>query len=200
MNPPNRTIGPTRSVAWVLATIIGLAIGGFALHVPGGNDSSWNVPGLVFGTLLGGVTGLFVGGLQWVVLRSVVIRAGRIPWTMGVIVGATHGAYDFAPSTLPGPLLPIGAGFAAAIAVWLVGGERRTGVLAAVTLGWAAGLWLALATSAALGMPWSNNQLGWSIHHLFEGALIGTVFGVVVALAGVPRAAPRPETAFYGAA
>lgn len=198
--PANRDIGPIRSVFWVLATIIGLAVGGFAFHFPGSNDSGWESSALVFGTLIGGVNGLFVGFLQMLVLRGVVAHPGRIPWTTGVIVGATHGAYDFAPANDLGLVLPVGAGLVAAIAVAVVGRERRGPVLGAVAVSWAAGLWLSAITTSALGMPWSETPVGWSMEHLVQGVVVAIVFGLTVALVGVPTSSRRPDPAILGAA
>lgn len=199
MNAPSRKIGPIRSATWAAVTIVGLAAGGFALHFPGSDDSVWNGSELVFGTLMGGINGLFVGFLQMLVLRGVVTDPGRIPWTTGVIVGATHGAYDFAPANDLGLLLPFGAGIVAAIAVAIVGRERRAPVLVAVAVSWAAGLWLSAITTSALGMPWSETPVGWSMGHLVQGVVVGIVFGVVVSVVGVPTSSRGSQRAIQGA-
>ena len=60
-----------RRVAWVAATIIGLALGGFVLHFPGsfGDLTHWDPSAVLFGAILGFVTGVWVGLAQWVGLR-----------------------------------------------------------------------------------------------------------------------------------
>ena len=185
-------LGPARSAAWAAATIIGLAIGGFAFHFPGSISPSWDFSALIFGTLFGGVTGLMVGVLQGLALRGAVTGLGRHVWTMGVIVGATHGAYD--GSRYPGAPLEIGAGIVAAGAVWLLLGERRAGVLAGVAIGWSAGLIVAARTTASLGMPWSETPVGWSTEHMVAGVVTGTIFAAAVVIAGLPgfERAPAP--------
>ena len=177
--PLARPIGPLRAVAWVVATVVGLAVGGFAFHFPGGGDPVWDPSALVFGTLLGGVTGLLVGLLQWAVLRGFVARAGRIPWAMAVAIGATHGWYDGSPATGMGLIAPVSAGIAAAIAFALVLGERRGAVVIAIVTGWALGLVLGNLTTNAIGMPWWESSAG------FGPAALGTDCRCVVD--GAPR-------------
>jgi hypothetical protein len=183
-------LGPARSTAWTAATIIGLAIGGFVFHFPGSISASWDVGALIFGTLFGGVTGLMVGVLQALALRGVVAGLGRQVWTMGVIVGATHGAYD--GSRYVGAPLEIGAGIVAAGAVWLLLGERRASVLAGVAVGWALGLMIAARTTSSLGMPWSETPVGWSTEHMVAGVVTGAIFAAAVVIAGLPGLERRP--------
>ena len=177
-------LSPVRSVAWAIAPIAGLAVAGMAFHFPGSVSSGWDVSALIIGTLLGGVSGLLVGLLQAVSLRGAVGRLGRHVWTMGVIVGATHGAYDGSPYL--GAALQIGAGIVAAAAVWLLLGERRPTVLGGVAIGWAVGLMLGAFTTQRLGMPWSDTPLGWSTEHLASGIVTGLIFVVAVIVAGLP--------------
>lgn len=116
-------VGSVRAIAWAVATVVGLVLGGFALHFPGSATSAFDPTALVFGTLLGGVNGLAVGLLQSATLWRAVDRGARRAWTMGVIVGGTHGAYDGLPQL--GGLLPIGAGVFAALAVSRRSDRRR---------------------------------------------------------------------------
>lgn len=174
----------TRATAWLLVTVAGLAVGGFVFHFPGSEGQGWDLSALIFGTLLGGVNGLTVGLLQAMVLRGAVARLGRHVWTMGVIVGATHGAYDGSPSFAV--WLPVGAGIVSAGAVWLLLGERRPAALGAIAAGWAAGLILAARITAALGMPWSETPVGWSMEHLVAGVVTGLIFSIAALAAGFP--------------
>lgn len=190
---PSGRASPIRSLAWSIATIVGLAAAGFAFHFPGSVSTSWDASALIFGTLLGGVSGLLVGLFQAVALRGAVSRLGRHVWTMGVIVGATHGAYDGFPYL--GAPLQIGAGIVAAGAAWLLLGERRLPVLALVAIGWAAGLMLAAWTTQALGLPWSDTPIGWSTEHLVSGLVTGAIYALVVLAVGVPGFDRRTVTA-----
>jgi hypothetical protein len=177
-------LSPLRSVLWAGVTVAGLGAAGMAFHFPGSVGVSWDGSALIFGTLLGGVSGLLVGLLQAAALRGAARDLARHVWTMGVIVGATHGAYDGSPYL--GAPLQIGAGIVAAGAVWLLLGERRPTVLGAVAIGWAVGLMLAAWTTQRLGMPWSDTPLGWSTEHLVSGVVTGLIFFVVVIAAGLP--------------
>jgi hypothetical protein len=181
-----------RAVAWGLLTVGGLAVGGFAFHFPGSASASWDMSALVFGTLLGGLNGLAVGLLQATSLRGAVSRPGRHVWTMGVIVGATHGAYD--GSRDPGLLLQLGSGIVAAGAVRLLIGERRPRVLCGVAIGWAVGLVVASWVTPALGMPWSETPIGWSMEHLVAGVVTGTIYSVAVIVGGLPGLDLQPSS------
>ena len=191
MTGPVRPLGPVRSVAWAAATVVGLAAGGFLLHFPGSLAPNWDLAALIFGTLLGGVTGLGVGLLQALTLRGAVAGLGRHVWTMGVIVGATHGAYDGSPYL--GWPLQVGAGLVAAVAVWIFLGERRSVVLSAVAIGWAIGLMLAARTTQSIGMPWSETPVGWATEHLVFGSITGAIYVLPVLAAGLPGILGRAQ-------
>ncbi|HEX2754170.1 MAG TPA: hypothetical protein VHM48_01830 [Candidatus Limnocylindrales bacterium] len=66
--------GSGRAIAWAAATVVGLAAGGFAFHFPGSVGARRDPSALVFGTLLGGVSGLVAGLLQAIALRGAVAR------------------------------------------------------------------------------------------------------------------------------
>lgn len=70
--------------------------------------------------------------------------------------------------------------------MWLLLGERRPRVLAGVAIGWAVGLALAAWVTAALGMPWSETPISWSMEHLVAGVVTGTIDAVAVIVGGLP--------------
>ncbi len=174
-------VGSLRALGWAVATVVGLVIGGFALHFPGSTSSMFDPVALVFGTLFGGLNGLAVGLLQWAALWRAIDRGARRAWTMGVIFGGTHGAYDGLPAM--GILLPLGAGVFAGLVVWGMLGERRPGMLLGVAGGWATGLLAGAATTRALQLPASETPIGWATEHAVVGLVTGLVFGGAVLLA-----------------
>lgn len=60
---------PSWRIRWIAATTIGLALVGFALHFPGSSEigsgvDAWQPIALVFGGLLGVISGIVVGVIQ----------------------------------------------------------------------------------------------------------------------------------------
>lgn len=52
-----------RSVAWVVATTLGLVVVGFIFHLPGsfGGLGTWDVSAAIVGVILGAISGVLVG-------------------------------------------------------------------------------------------------------------------------------------------
>lgn len=187
----------TRRVAWVAATIIGLVLGGFVLHFPGsfGDLRSWDPTALIFGGILGFMTGVWVGLFQWAALLLPRRQAGRLLLAMGIGIGITHALNDAAPSSLGLPVVALasGLGMAAAVASFL--GERRPAALLACFVGWAGGLVLAAQVTSMLGLPASETPVGWATEHAVAGLVVGLAWGVLTAIAGLPEILRRPSTA-----
>lgn len=177
-----------RDLGWAVATVIGLAIGGFALHFPGSfGEPTWQPAALVFGVILGAVNGVAVGAILWLALglpRST--GRGLLVW-MAIGIGATHGLHDGAPAGLGAPLVALlsGAAFAAAYAGAM--SDRRPRIVGVVGLGWAVGLMFAVSVGGALGLPWSETPIGWSTDHAVDGIVVGSVWAVATIAVGVPR-------------
>ena len=178
-----------RRVAWVAATIIGLALGGFVLHFPGsfGDLTRWDPSAVLFGAILGFVTGVWVGLAQWVGLRLPRGPGGRLLLTMGVGIGVTHALNDGAPLSLGLPIVAAASGLAMTMAMAAILGERRPAALAASFVGWAGGLVLAARVTDLLGLPWEETPVGWSTEHAVAGMVVGLVWGTLTNATGLPK-------------
>lgn len=176
-----------RDVAWAVATVIGLAIGGFVFHFPGSfGEATWQPAALGFGAILGAINGVAVGGLLWVALRLQRPAGWMVVRWLAIGIGATHGLHDGAPASLGGPLVALLSGGAVAGAyAWSVG-DRRPRIVAAIGLGWAVGLMLAVSVGTALGLPWSETPIGRSTDHAVSGIVVGIVWALVTVAAAVP--------------
>ncbi len=175
-------------VSWVAATTVGIAVGGFVLHFPGsfGELVSWDPVALIFGALLGFVTGVWVGLFQWAALRLPRGQGGRLLLVMGVGVGVTHALNDGAPASLGLPIVTVASGLAMTAAVARLLRERRPAVLAANFVGWTGGLLLAALTVGWMGLPWEETPVGWSTEHMVDGIVVGLIWGGLTAAVGLP--------------
>ena len=184
-------------VAWVAATIIGLALGGFILHFPGsfGGLTGWDPVAVVFGGLLGFANGVLVGLPQWAALRLPRGPGGRLLLAMGVGVGVTHALNDGAPFSLGLPIVAAASGLAMTAAMAGILHERRPVALAAHFVGWAGGLLLADQVTVILGLPASETPVGWATEHAVAGLVVGLSWGVLTAAVGLPEILRRPSTA-----
>jgi hypothetical protein len=166
---------------WTFATVLGLTAAGLVLHFPGDRVTSGLNLGLqseaaIVGTILGAISGAFVGLIQWLAVRPVVGRAGLLALAMVAGIAVTHGLADGGGAGL-GPLgvalvggLVIGAGFA--VAGYGLGGA------AIATLGWAFGIVAAYWVADAAGLPATQDPSGWATQHTVIGAVTGTVWGL----------------------
>jgi len=194
-----------RSVVWVVSTTIGLIVAGFIFHFPGsfGDLSDWDLTAFVFGGIIGFVSGVVVGLVQWASLplpRSAGLRL--LAW-IGVGIGITHALHDGAPNafgliaavSLSGAAM--GAGYA-----WSFGERRPTPVIV-TGVAWAVALLATDTVSRWLGLPWEDTPVGWSTHHAIQGIIVGVIWGVATAVVGVPerlRHTPDPDPAPLDAA
>ena len=175
-------------LAWLLAMVAGLAVSGFLFHFPG----SFGLPALdasamLFGGLIGAVSGAFVGVLLWLSTTRTRAIGGRLIGWMAIGCGVTHGLLDGLPSSLG-----IGvAAVACALAVtgayaWLIA-DRRSSALVWIGAGWSIGLLLAWFGSSALGLPAEETPVGWATDHLVEGVIVGLTFGTATIVARTPE-------------
>lgn len=175
-------------VAWLVGTTIGLALSGFVLHFPGsfGDFAGWDPAALIFGAILGFMTGVWVGLFQWAALRLPRGPGGRLLLAMGVGIGVTHALNDGAPLSLGLPIVAAASGLAMTAAIAAILGERRPAALAASFVGWAGGLLLAALIVRWTGLPWEETPVGWSTEHAVDGVVVGLTWGVLTAMVGLP--------------
>jgi len=172
---------------WIIATTAGLIVGGFILHFPGsyGGIVEWDPAAVIFGGILGFLTGVFVGVGQWAALLLPRRTGVKLLLVMGIGIGVTHALMDGAPSSVPLVLLAAMSGAAITAALAFYVDERRPAVLGASFLGWAGGLLIAPQVTLALGLPWSETPVGWSTEHAFAGAIVGLAWAVSTAASGL---------------
>jgi len=194
----------TRRLRWCAATTLGLALAGLVLHFPGSSEigtgiDAWQTDAMTFGALMGAVSGVVTGALQWAALRPFGARLWRLAFTMAIGVGVSHGLADGAPTSLGRVAVAIAGACALTAAMAVLLAERRPLTLAASIVGWAGGWILAYAITGALSLPQSNDPMGSATEHAVVGILVGLVWSGLVTAAGVrspvpiavPRAAPR---------
>ena len=70
-----------RGLIWVVATTVGLIVAGFLFHFPGsfGGLYGWDPVAVVFGALIGFVSGAAVGLVQWAALLLPPARRASSP-------------------------------------------------------------------------------------------------------------------------
>lgn len=179
----------SRGAIWIASTTFGLIVGGFVLHFPGsyGGLFGWDATAVIFGGILGFVTGLAVGLVQWAALLLRRHEGFRLVVWMGLGIGVTHGLADGAPNAFP--IVAIGSvgGFVMAAAYAWSFGERRAVPLAVIGSSWAVGLLVADRVTNWMGLPWEETPVGWSTDHAFEGLIVGVIWGVATAMVGVPE-------------
>lgn len=176
-----------RRVAWVAATCIGLFIGGFAFHFPGSfGIPFWDPVALIVGAILGFITGVGIGLVQWAALLLPRGPGGRLLLTMGVGIGVTHALNDGAPWSVGLLVVSIASGLAMAGAFIGILGERRPAAVAACFVGWAGGLMIAPEVTTAMHMPWEETPIGWSMEHAVAGLVVGLVWSGLTAAVGLP--------------
>lgn len=180
---------------WVLATTIGLMVAGFIFHFPGsyGELYRWDPTALIFGGLIGFVSGVGVGLIQWGALLLGRREGLRLLLWMGLGIGLTHALHDGSPNAFPLLAVASLSGLAMAAAYAWSLRERRPIPMIAVGVAWAAGLLLANATVGWMGLPWEETPVGWSTEHAIDGAVVGLVWGVATASAGVLDQLRRPQ-------
>lgn len=133
--------------------------------------------------MLGAISGVIVGVLQWPVLRRRIRAAGLwIPATAAGIA-VTHGVGDAVPAAVPLVAVAAIGGAAVGLLQWLV--ARRSGVsalwIAAVAAAWVAGLALGYAVDDALGLFAASGPSAWASQHGIAGAFTGIATAVATA-------------------
>lgn len=182
----------SQRIRWVASTTVGLALVGFAFHFPGGSTigggiDAWQPEAVVFGAFLGVLSGIVVGLIQWVALRGVLARPWFFVGAMAAGIGVTHALADGAPASLGRAAVALAGGLVLGGALALA--ERRPLALGAVIVAWAGGIVLAYAVTGALGLPATQDPVGWGTEHAVVGAITGLPWGIATAWAGLPISA-----------
>lgn len=174
------------SLAWILAAAIGLGAGGFGFHFPGSyGDPEASLASGFFGLLIGGVNGVLLGTLLWAATRAPRRTGSRLVLAMGAAVGVTHALFDGSSWAVPYVVVVALSALAMGGAVrWVSGPGRRDGLVAGVA--WAVGLLVAAGVERALGLPFSQTPIGWSTQHAIYGVVVGLLWGGATAYAGIP--------------
>lgn len=178
-------------IRWIAATTVGLGFVGFGLHFPGSPGfgsgiDTWQVALGMVGAIQGAISGVIVGLVQWLGLRPV--RGG--PWllvaAMAVGIGFTHALGDGAPASLGRAPFALASGLVLTGALALALAEYRPIVLAASVVGWTGGLLVAYAVTGALGLPLTQDPIGWGTEHAVVGVVTGLAWGGLTAAVGFP--------------
>lgn len=181
-------------VAWVVASAVGFALAGAGLHFPGsfpvgsGVNATFDGGAAVVGAVLGAVSGLAVGALQWLVLRGRVARAAL--WIPATALGVafTHALGDGLPAVVDyGPIGVVGGAVMGAAQFAVLGSRSRraaTRWVLASAVGLAAGIAFGLVAAEATGVmrqTWTP-AVGAQQHALVSG-ITGLVWGAVTGAA-----------------
>ncbi len=191
-----------RSAIWVLTTTLGLAVGGFIFHFPGsfGGLSEWDVSATIFGGLIGFVSGAVVGLAQSAGLGLQGREGARLVLWMGVGIGLTHALHDGGPDAITSVGVSALSGLAMAAAyVWAIR-DRRPVPAIVIGVAWAVALYVANEATNRMGLPWEETPIGWSTDHLFSGLIVGLIWGVASAAAGIPERVRQPAEPTAGSA
>ena len=183
-----------RSAIWILATTLGLAVGGFIFHFPGsfGGLTGWDVSATIFGFLIGFVSGVVVGLVQWAGLLLHRREGRRLVLWMGVGIGLTHALHDGGPNALTNVGVASLSGLVMAAAyVWAIR-DRRPVPAIVVGAAWAVALFAANEATNRMGLPFQDDGLGWATDHAVNGLIVGIIWGVATALAGVLERVRQP--------
>jgi hypothetical protein len=176
-----------QGLAWIGATTVGLAAGGFVFHFPGsiGGQVDWSLSAGLFGLILGVMTGAAAGVLQWAALLLPRRTGSRLVLAMALVIGVNHALLDASPFLVSHALMAIVAGLAtAAVFAWRLA-ERDPRVFVASAVAWSIGLIAADLLSDSIGLPFEETPIGWSTDHAFDGLVVGLVWGGTTALAGI---------------
>ena len=175
-------------LAWVVAITLGFTMGGAGLHFPGSYGlPAFDVTAGVFGLILGGVNGLFIGALTWIALRLSRRDGSRVLAMMVVSVGVTHAINDGSSTQLPFAFYAAVAGLVTAgAAAWILG-ERRPITLVVIAGAWAVGIIVGGWSGTMLGLPITETPLGWAQDHGWDGLVTGLIWGTATAVVGLPE-------------
>ena len=175
-----------RALWWFLASTIGFGLVGVLLHFPSGfppnNGANLVIGNAVFGAILGAVSGIVVGSLQWLALRGRLSRASQWIGTTVLGLGVIHAVGDGLPDPIAIPTVQAIGGIVLGIMQWLLLRREfsRAGwwVLASIA-GWLIGLSLGLAIADAIGLM----GLAWTpTVGITQHGVVGVVTGIVSGL------------------
>jgi hypothetical protein len=187
---------------WSVATMLGYLFAAVGTHFPGsfpvgsGVVTSFDTNAALFGLFIGGVGGLVIGSLQWLVLRSWL----RITWrwlaATAVAMAVTHALGDGMPSSWQWPPLAVVGGLVMAGAQWIALRGRSDRAQLALTSG------IVFASAVIVGVWIADpRSADWQTAHIVAGAVAGAVVAIALgaALLWTSRAhrriAPRHLTA-----
>jgi hypothetical protein len=140
----------------------------------------------VVGFMVGAITGLVIGTLQWVVLRKVIPGAGW--WVLATLMGvaSVHAVGDTATGFVAFWMLALPSGVVVGILQWLVlrrlGSNVRFWVVASA-VGWFVGLISGMAIAEASGLMLLTDPNGWVKQHSVVGSVTGAVVGMITGIA-----------------
>ena len=172
-----------RSAFWVIASAVGFALTGMALHSPGasavGNSYfAWDVSAALFGAILGLVAGGFTGLLQIGALHT---RSYRLVVATALTVAVAHALADGAPGEWGVTPVAVLSGLVAAVAQgWAIRTFDPRNI-ALVAASWAAGWIGGTALAGALGLSGGSAPGTWAAEHAVIGAVIGLTYGAATA-------------------
>lgn len=166
-------------VLWLVATVLGYGFAGLAGHFPGsfpvgsGVLATFDASAAVFGLIIGGVAGLVIGTLQWLVLRRWL--GIRWPWlaATAAAVAVTHALGDGLPPTWEYPPIALAGGLVMTASQWLVLRGHPDRRALAVASGAAFALAVILGVAAA-----DPESADWQRAHLVAGGVAGAVVGL----------------------
>ncbi len=191
-----------RGAIWILTTTLGMTVGGLIFHLPGsfGGLPDWDVTATIFGLMIGFVSGVVAGLLQWAGLLLPRREGLRLLLWMGVGIGVTHALHDGGPDALSRVGVSSLSGLVmAAVYVWAIG-DRRSLPAIIVGVAWAIALFAANEATNRMGLPWQEDPAGWATDHAINGLIVGAIWGVATALAGIPERVGQPAEPTAGSA
>lgn len=163
------------------ATLVGFLIAGPIGHFPGGENlglggsggGSWQVGAALFGFLIGAISALPVGGLQWLVLRR---HARTAWWALATVLGIAiaHGILDGAP-VLIAYFAPLAAGAAVGASQMVVfrpGPVRAMTWVATSAVAWQVGLMVGAAVVQMLGI----DAAAWPLRRAVVAVVLSAVW------------------------
>ena len=170
--------------------MLGYLFAGLGTHFPGsfpvgsGVVAEFDRDAALFGVIIGGVGGLVIGSLQWLVLRSWLgITWGWLAAT-AVAVSVTHALGDGLPSSWEWPPLAVVGGVVMAAAQWVALRTRGDRALLALT----SGAVFSVAVIVGVGVA-DPRSADWRSAHIIAAAVAGmvVVIGEGSALAWISR-------------
>lgn len=167
---------------WLAATLVGFVIAGPIGHFPGGENyglggsgrGSWEVGPALVGLVIGTISALPTGGLQWLVLRRHAWSARW--WALATVlgIGIGHGILDSAPVAIA-YLAPLAAGAAVGASQMVAsrpGPVRATMWIATSAVAWQVGLMVGVAVVQMLAI----DEAAWPLRRAVVAIVLGAVW------------------------